>query len=50
MGSAGAVFVSGEVVLASEFSQTLRFEFRTDQTCLRPLARDLQECATMATV
>ena len=35
MGPAGAVFVSGEVVRSAEFSQLLRFEFRTDQTCLR---------------
>lgn len=40
-GSAGAVFVSGEVVSSAEFSQRLHFEFRTDQTCLRPLARAL---------
>ena len=50
MGRAGAVLVSGEVVRAAEFSQLLRFEFRTDQTCIAPLARDLDKCAKMAPV
>ena len=50
MGQAGAVFVSGEVVRAAEFSQLLRFEFRTDQTCLRPFARDLDACAKLGPV
>lgn len=40
-GATGAVLVSGEVVRVSAYSQRLRFEFRTDQTCLQPLARDL---------
>lgn len=50
MGPAGAVFVSGEVVRAAEFSHLLRFEFRTDQTCLRPLTRDLDACTKLAPV
>jgi hypothetical protein len=50
MGQAGAVFVSGEVVRHAEFSQLLRFEFRTDQTCLHPLVRDLDACTKLAPV
>lgn len=50
VGSTGAVFVSGQVVLASELSQSLRFEFRTDQTCLGPLARALAACASSPAV
>jgi hypothetical protein len=50
MGSAGSVFVRGEVVRAAEFSQLLRFEFRTDQTCLRPFVRDLDAWENLAAV
>jgi hypothetical protein len=34
--------VSGEIVEHSEFDQRIRFDFRTDQTILSPLANDLQ--------
>jgi hypothetical protein len=36
----GHVFVSGEVHLAP--THQLKFEFRSDQTCLGPLMRDLE--------
>lgn len=48
MGPADTVFVSGEVVRAAEFSQRLHFEFRTDQTCLPPLARALDAWTKIA--
>jgi len=35
------VWVSGEIIEHSEFDQRLKFGFRTDQTILLPLARDL---------
>jgi hypothetical protein len=50
MGSTGAVFVSGEIGRHAEFSQLLRFEFRTDQTCLRPLVWDLDACTKLTPV
>jgi hypothetical protein len=38
----GHVFVSGDLVEHSDLPQRLHFEFRTDQTVLGPLIRDLQ--------
>lgn len=38
----GHVLVSGELFEHGEFEQMLRFAFRTDQTVLSPLARNLQ--------
>lgn len=37
----GHVLVSGELLEHGELGQTLRFAFRTDQTMLSPLARNL---------
>ena len=37
----GHVWVSGEICEHSESDQRLKFRFRTDQTILLPLARDL---------
>jgi len=39
---AGHVLVSGEIFEHSEFGQRLKFAFRTDQTALLPLAKELQ--------
>lgn len=45
----GAVTVSGEVSLLQDgLPQKLQFGFRTDQTCLRPFATDLEACFHMA--
>jgi hypothetical protein len=38
----GRVWVSGEIFEHSEYDQRLKFCFRTDQTILTPLARDLR--------
>jgi len=38
----GHVLVSGEIFEHSEYGQRLKFAFRTDQTVLLPLARELQ--------
>ena len=38
----GHVLVSGEIFEHSEFSQRLKFAFRTDQTVLLPFANELQ--------
>jgi hypothetical protein len=38
----GHVLVSGELIEHSELRQHLKFAFRTDQTVLLPLARELQ--------
>ena len=43
----GGVWVSGELFEYAQQSQHLRFGFRTDQTCLGPLADDLQACLHM---
>ena len=37
----GHLFVSGELHEHSDMAQSLKFEFRTDQTVLGPLIRDL---------
>lgn len=37
----GHVFVSGELYEHSDMAQSFKFEFRTDQTVLGPLIRDL---------
>ena len=39
----GQVVVSGEIYQFSDLSQSLRFGFRTDQTVLGPLVRDLED-------
>jgi hypothetical protein len=41
MNRLGHVFVSGELHEHSELAQSLAFAFRTDQTVLAPLVRDL---------
>jgi hypothetical protein len=47
----GAVIVRGELVDYREAgTHRLQFAFRTDQTCLRPLATDLVACLNMAAV
>jgi hypothetical protein len=38
----GHVFVSGALFEHSEMAQSLQFEFRTDQTVLRPLIREFR--------
>jgi hypothetical protein len=38
----GHVWVSGEIIEHSEFDQRLKFAFRTDQTILGPLERELR--------
>lgn len=38
----GHVFVSGEIHEFTEFTQQLKFVFRTDQTALAPLLNDIQ--------
>ena len=43
MGSSGHVIVRGQMIEYSEMSQSLKFEFQTDQTCLAPLVQDLQK-------
>jgi hypothetical protein len=48
VGSTGAVWVSGELFEYAEQEQRLQFGFRTDQTCLGPLASDLRACLKMA--
>jgi len=45
----GAVVVSGELqTLIDGEDHALRYGFRTDQTCLAPLIRDLRACTTLA--
>jgi hypothetical protein len=44
VGATGTVSVRGELHEHSGTPQLLRFEFDTDQTCLRTLAGDLQAC------
>ncbi len=38
----GHVFVNGELFEYGDFSQSLKFGFRTDQTVLGPLVGDLE--------
>ena len=44
-GRAGSIMVSGELeAMFDGEMQMVRFAFRTDQTCLSPLAEDLRSC------
>jgi hypothetical protein len=48
VGRTGRVRVSGDLVAHGAETQRLHFEFSTDQTVLRPFARELRSCITMA--
>ena len=48
---AGAIIVSGELHSdADGHDHMIRFAFRTDRTCLSPLAKDLRACLELAAV
>jgi hypothetical protein len=50
-GRGGWIIVSGELqTLVDGEDHMIRFAFRTDQTCLSPLARDLRACMELAAV
>jgi hypothetical protein len=45
---AGSLWVRGELRGFADEPQSLKFAFRTDQTCLRPLANSLRACFDLA--
>lgn len=45
----GHIVVRGELIEQGDHDQTVRFCFRTDQTCIRPLIEDLRTALAAAT-